>query len=148
MSGSDREVKFGKAQVKFPWEMALGTSYMCISFNVVWTPPAWPTCILAAELYYKKKKGGLSAPTWNLEPRNLHSECRPPVTYSNLIEDGADAAAFETIRTVLDFFGLQCTWHHRLICPSILSPLLCITQTPTGVRPFKSTIPYAMVRRK
>jgi len=53
------------------------------------------------KLYYKKKKGG-SQPllgTSDPEKMGLSSECRPPVTCSTVcIKDGADAAAFETIR--------------------------------------------------
>jgi hypothetical protein len=50
--------KFGKAQVKFPWEMALGTSY--VHFNVVRMPSMHSPRVYQLNFIIKRKKGVLS----------------------------------------------------------------------------------------
>jgi hypothetical protein len=51
--------KFGKAQVKFPWEMALGTSYVYMYFiSMSYGCPLRGPRVYQLNFIIKRKKGG------------------------------------------------------------------------------------------
>jgi hypothetical protein len=111
--------KFGKAQVKFPREMALGTSYVpprlfpVFHFSVVQMPSMRGPRVYQLNFIIKRKKGDSQPLLGTSDPEKMGRTIRVVPTASNIltVSKTADAAAFET------------TWHDRLMCPSILYPL-------------------------
>ena len=97
--------------------MALGTSYVYSHFNVVrvHSESMRGPCVYQLNFIIKRKKGTLRP---YLEPRTQKKWAFRVPTASDIltsrIKDGADAAAFESIRIGLfsaSMHRLQCTWH-------------------------------------
>ena len=81
-------------------------------FNVVRVSSnAWPTCV-PAELYYEKKKGGPQPLLGILDPEKgpfIRVPTASGILTTRYQKDGADVAAFETIRIGLFLASMNCS---------------------------------------